>query len=704
MTTAIHRLVTHSGFDEAAVLLDAAGLSTLLGAEVEITHLRIKPGHNLLVAWRRADSGEYGWTEATRDPAKFANACRRAHRLNQSLQVHTDGEVKVFSGPVWADRKLGKALTGLQQKDLRILRYNPQRRLVAQTADERVIRVHADSVAHLSQTSLRWQHLGLPAVSVAGDANLAASPRWGQGDLLTTRSLSGSHLAGKMIARLHARGESRAGELAAVPADPLAAAAAVAEIAPDLAESATRLGQRLAVLLPSLTTTDPTTELHGDLSPDQILVSDTGGEAEIRIIDFDRAGAGPASRDIASYLASCRLAGCEELGEQFLAGYRAAGGRLPWVSVATWQAYAFLTFALTPMRRGRPDWPEHLRHAVTLAEQAVALLPPRRVEIEGRTWLVNRAWADHPEALTLELRHPDTGQLRAGRWDGGGLRACPSGEDPRLALPAGEVVSHRAGKRAVVRATDGESYIKVVRAGRVRNLVAGITRARPFAVGFRMPAVRETGETTVTFAALGGHSLHTPELFTTTQWRQAWREVITGLRQVWDAGGDDSGSAVHTAADEAAVLDTWAARALAFVTDPAGLLEVVAAAKTGLAELPEPELVPCHRDLHGKQLLWTPGEKPALLDVDTACLADRAIDLGNLRAHALWRQRQEVWDQVAARAVIETIDTAGATPATVLAYQRATLARLVCVYAFRPKYHRQAMALLAELQDGASQR
>lgn len=696
MKTPTQRLVTHSGFEQAAVLFDAASLSTLLGLPVEITHLRIKPGHNLLVAWRQAATGEYGWTEATRDPDKFANACRRAARLGQALQIHAEDEVKIFSGPVWADRKLAKSLAGLQQKDLKILRYNPQRRLVALTSDGLVVRVHADSVAHLSQTSSRWQRLGLPVISMFGRANLAVSPRWGQGDLLATGSLDGAHLAGKMIARLHSRGEVRAGKLDAVPADPLAAAAAVAEIAPELAETVSHLGKRLAVLLPALAAAEPSTELHGDLSPDQILVSDMTGETAIRIIDFDRAGTGPASRDIASYLAFCQLEGNQELGEQFLAGYRAAGGQVPWVGVAVWQAYAFLTFALTPMRRGKSDWPELLRQAVALAAQALDLLPPRSAILDGKTWVVNRAWADHPEALTVELTQQQSGQVRAGRWSADGLSTYLPGNDPKLVLPAGKVVSHRAGKRAVVRVHDGGSFTKVVRAGRVQNLVEGITRARNFATGFRLPEVRAISQTAVTFAALDGRSLHTPGSFTATEWQRAWREVITGLEQVWGCG--DGGTApVHTAKDEATVLDTWAARALAFVTDPAGLLQAVEEAKTGLAALPEPDLVACHRDLHSKQLLWTPGEKPGLLDVDTACLADRAVDLGNLRAHALWRHRQGVWDEPAMQAVIEAIDAAGAARPAVLAYQRATLARLVCVYAFRPKYHRQAEELLAEL-------
>ncbi len=691
MTDPITRLITHSGIHQAGLLLDAAELSALLGRRVAITHLRIKPGHNTLVAWRDDETGEHGWTEATVDGDKFANAARRAGRLGEQLDVHEQGDVIVFSGSVWADRKLARSLTGLPREGLHVLRYNPQRRLVAATPDGLVVRVHADSVAHLSQTSARWQRLGIPAISMFGRAHLAVSPWWGEGDLLTTRSAAGSHTAGEEIARLHAAGQTTAGGLTPLGTDPVAAASAIAEVVPELAERAHRLGEHLSILLPVLSADEPLTELHGDLSPDQILVSDTG---EIRIIDFDRAGTGPASRDLGSYLAFCRLVGTESLGERFLAGYRAAGGTARWVNVAAWQAYACLTFALTPMRRGEPDWPSRIGRAVTLAEESLDLIPPAAVDVDGESWLVNRAWADKPDALTLELKHPDTGRVRGGRWGSDGLTAHEPGRDPRLELPAGHVVSQRAGKRAVVRSCDGSSHTKVVRAGRAGKIVEGITRAQAFASGFRMPEVLSSTDSTVTLSTLAGRSLHIPELFTVDEWELAWDEVMVGLQRAW--AGDIVDAPVHSPTEEIEVLDTWLRKALAFVDDPAGLLSAVAAAQDGLAGLPESTPVPCHRDLHSKQLLWDPRLGAGLLDVDTVCLADPALDLGNLRAHALWRQRQGVWDERSTRAVLTAIDAVPADRAAVRAYEQATLVRLVCVYAFRPRYRTAAMALLTD--------
>src|SRR5699024_3308901 len=109
-----------------------------------------------------------------------------------------------------------------------------------------------------------------------------------------------------------------------------------------------------------------------------------------------------------------------------------------------------------------------------------------------------------------------------------------------------------------------------------------------------------------------------------------------------------------------------------------------------LANLPEERLRPAHRDLHDKQLLWSEQSGPGLLDVDTACLADPALDLGNLRAHTLLRRLQGVWPpsraETVAFCVDETAQRIGAPLPTVAVYEQAALLRLGFVYAVRPQY------------------
>lgn len=679
-------LLVHDG------LLDATFLTGLLGRRVEISHLRIKPGRNVLVAWRDTDTHEHGWTEATVDGDKFANAARRAERLGHPLTVHRQGGLWLFSGPVHADRKLAKPLRQLSGQGWQVLRYNPQRRLVAVTGDGLVVRVHATSAEHLGAISARWQGYGVPAITMFGHGHVAVSPWWGVADLQARPSVAGTRAAGAALAKLHAAGKVEG--LPEVPVTVPTSVTAVAAFAPGYAARVRELGERLSVLLPELGHREPATELHGDLSPDQVLVDEAG---QIRLIDFDRAGVGPASRDVGSFLAACHRMGRAQQGAEFLRGYREAGGVVDPVNIAVWEAYAHLSSALNALRHGESNWEQQLDHILAVAEGALEFTPPAQVELAGQSWTVNRAWPDSKVGLAVELKNPATGQLRAGSWSMGELTAQAPGTDPKLVIPEGEVVSHRLRKRAVVRAADGQSYTKVVRTGNAAAILEGTRRAAAFRAGFRMPEICGWTGDTVTLATLEGRSMHSPGLFSQQEWRRAWAEVVAGLQAAWATGAGEG--PVHSVAEECEVLRGWAGKALAFVDKPGDLLDATEQACAGLLALPEPELVACHRDLHSKQLLWAADTGPGLLDVDTACRADRALDAGNLRAHARWRQQQGVWSAAQTRVVLEEIDRAGVDEQALEAYQYATLVRLVCVYAFRPRYRAQAMALLAEISS-----
>src|SRR5699024_4337452 len=97
---------------------------------------------------------------------------------------------------------------------------------------------------------------------------------------------------------------------------------------------------------------------------------------------------------------------------------------------------------------------------------------------------------------------------------------------------------------------------------------------------------------------------------------------------------------------------------------------------------------------------------PALLDVDTATAGDPALDAANLRAHATWRELQGIWTEEQAAVVREEIDRAGARsgicPETLAAYESGTIARIACVYAFRPRWRAAARALAASLDQTGS--
>lgn len=349
---------------------------------------------------------------------------------------------------------------------------------------------------------------------------------------------------------------------------------------------------------------------------------------------------------------------------------------------------------------------------------APATLPPAEVEAEGTVWAVDRCWPSGEDGeLAVEVSAGDA--LRAGLWRDGSLELSPADADPKLKALAplvaagGTVVSWRPRKRAVVRTAvaEGEAFTKVVRAGKARGILDGIERARPFEAGFRTPQVLDSTEATVTFAALPGRSLHDESAFTDAEWARAWADIADALAVARrarpdGAAGHSDGSApaalpVHGPEQEAAVLEDWLERTAAWTGAQPRFAHAVEKAGQTLRGLPVVGNVPTHRDLHDKQLLWDPELGPGLLDVDTACLGDPALDLGNLRAHALWRERQGVWSPARADVVRRTVDEltmAVDLPAPrVGLYEYATLLRLRCVYALRPRYARAAADLEAEL-------
>ncbi|MFT3877375.1 MAG: phosphotransferase [Propioniciclava sp.] len=335
-----------------------------------------------------------------------------------------------------------------------------------------------------------------------------------------------------------------------------------------------------------------------------------------------------------------------------------------------------------------------------------AVLPPLAADLDGARWTVHRAWAAERGSMPVELRRD--GRVRGGYWDGVRFTVLPPDADGRL--PAlgeacrrggapGVVVSHRPGRRAVVRGGDG-AYRKVVRPGRAASVLAGVSRAAAFDGPFRMPAVLDHNDAVVAFAALPGRSLHEGEGWSLAEWDRAWGEVLAAWAEAVARGVRIDGWPVHDAESEARVLSEWVDRAAPYGAPAPGWREACERTITRLLRLgPSPAGArPIHRDLHDKQLLWDAVAGPGLLDVDTACAGEPAIDLGNLRAHARWRHLQGLWTAEQTTRVTGHIDAvslgAGCAPERVLVFQDAALLRLSCVYAMRPRWRPRVPALL----------
>lgn len=329
-------------------------------------------------------------------------------------------------------------------------------------------------------------------------------------------------------------------------------------------------------------------------------------------------------------------------------------------------------------------------------------LPPT-VTVDDVSYRLRRAWPDG-RGCAIELT--DGEQIRAGRYDGERIVVPAAGHDPGLpALPAllrrGRLVSHRWGKRAVVRTHNGRHYLKVVRPGRVGAIVAGILRGAAFDGPFLTPDIAAVTPSYVTFTTVPGTSLHEAALFEPSDWDRAWSQVLEAWRVTTSRTELRSAGPVHDATAEALVLHRWVRAAAAVLSeDDHERLAAAARRIAGRLETAVPgPVVPAHRDLHDKQLLWSATTGPAVLDLDTACCADAALDLANLRAHAAWRHYQGLWSRSQSEAVFcqvdETAGRRGIEIATLNAYHDASLLRLGCVYAFRPDWERQASAIRA---------
>ena len=776
-------LTSHARLPGAGLLLDPDRLSALLGREVALDRVRIKPCAGVLISHRAAPVGteerghalaDVGWVQLVDSRDKRDGILRRAARGGIEVTEHPEairaardsasssetgsdtGDVPfLLSGGIDSDPRLGREIHSVLRRlrtgaAPRVLSYNPGRHVVLTLPDSgEVLRVAGRSLEDLLQVSRHWEDLGLPVTAQSRWKDRPAvlvSEHWGTGDLAGLadhpQAPAAARRLGEVIARLHtADVEGRDLPSARIGAVVPATTDAVRDLLPHRARRLDRLSQRLQGSMEEM---GPQVLIHGDLSPDQVLLAPTGDGPEIRVVDLDRSGLGPRSADLGSWLAACLLEGSEGAAAAFLAGYADHSALPSPEELATWTARALLSAALDPMRRYSEAWLPAVEERLALAEtvldrpdrlplpqlpatpastpaSAPTPLVPAQLEHDGELLLVRRAWADDGRGLPLELEDAAGSQLRAARLNPatGEVSVFEAGTDPRLPAlarvlaedPGSEIVSHRPGKRAVVRTSDPQGrtrYVKIVRRGRTEKLLAAIARTDSFDGPFRTAPVLASDEETVTFAELPGHLLHDGLPTEDGTWQRAWRATL----DAWTDAVETSRTrplppGVHGPVEEAELLEDWCERA--DVVDPAGAqirgraVEAALSELSRLSDVERPALI--HRDLHDKQILWLEGHPPALLDVDTATTGDPALDAANLRAHATWRELQGIWSADQAAVMREEVDRAagraGIEPQVLAAYESGTIARLACVYSFRPQWRQAATALAASLVPGS---
>ena len=378
---------------------------------------------------------------------------------------------------------------------------------------------------------------------------------------------------------------------------------------------------------------------------------------------------------------------------------------------------------------------------------------PRRVtDSAGSVWTVQRAWpGTSPGSYVLEVRSPDRPGVLAGHFNNGAFEAITV-DDPRLPALAvesakGEIVVHRAHKRAVLRAPD--AYIKVFRPGRALAAAAShsITGAALAEGGFNTPRLVSAGPDVLVFSRLMGRSFyelgHSQTGITDAsyaamwaQWSRAWAGTVTAACSSAFQGSLQQ-LPLRDAGKEAASLQRWVdhwlrhSEGIAEAAPARAALLAQAQAVTGtlLSTAPDP-VGWAHGDLHDKQMLGrqvlearesggrmltgrksggqVPGGSssqtaarsaaPGLLDFDESCRAEAALDLANLDVHLELRWRQNLLSTrryaIAHAAVVSAAERLHVSPHRFSAYAASTRLRLACLYSFRPPWGADAASYL----------
>ncbi|MEO5780946.1 MULTISPECIES: phosphotransferase family protein [Arthrobacter] len=400
-----------------AAVLDDGRLSELMGEDVRITRVRYKPHTSVLVAFVRTRDGseDHGWavTRAADPGAKLAGRAADSAQNGGGIRfLHPEPlnrDAFIAVGSAADDWALRKNLRWLAQRGLgrlgavprpgelldgtaQVLRYNPERRLVLLEPAPGAAIVIKTAAQPINESAERWLHERLQAQRVPvlpwlGDAHCSrrgtrASPAWGNGDLAGGGTPLSARHAGNALAALHGitgpesgagagPGAVRGAPRGEAPDQLAATLGMVAALVPDLEAPAARVAARLRRRLEDVTAGVAPVLIHGDFSPDQVLVSG----ADVRLIDFDRARYGAAESDLGSFAAVEEIRrwqadpGPGPVTDDLLEGYSDAGGRFDPAAVTVWAAWRLFCNSVDPFRDRAADWAEAIgRHLDRAAE------------------------------------------------------------------------------------------------------------------------------------------------------------------------------------------------------------------------------------------------------------------------------------------------------------------------------------------------
>lgn len=385
--------------DPGALTEVVARGGTALAGPAQVHRLRLKPGRSVqaAVVAPLAGGGTRWWLLTGFGPAGLPKLGKDAAAGGEEAVV--DDRDRWCLAPATTDRalRLHRAWAALVGADpaaegaVEVLAYNPRRRLVARATgphgDGLVVKVYADPALRLPRTidhALVAAGVPTPARTVlpGTHARRVQAARWVEGREADPAT-DGTALA-RALGVLHRSDVLVPGRVlgaADLAAATAAAARSLGALLPDLAVPVARVARVIGDALLHLDADRPSSSgvlahpalgavglLHGDLSPDQVVVR----AGETWLLDLDDCRRGPLAWDAATWTAAQVAVGATEPCQ------------LPGTEPAPLlQAAALVLRSVEPFRRRRPSWDETARRMVALATELVGSGPARRAVRDG---------------------------------------------------------------------------------------------------------------------------------------------------------------------------------------------------------------------------------------------------------------------------------------------------------------------------------
>lgn len=357
-------------------------LGEVLEADVRIDRVRYKHGRSAVASWtadRETPFGRHGVVVVQSDAAKAAKSLVAAGRTaTPAMTVPGSRELAVVTG-VLGDRSLARTLERLLRErpglldGAALLRHNPLRRQVWRVADAgstHVLRVGTHDVTTRHRVLSELATSGTPVVAPTSAPTPTSEllPWWGRGDLASLRpgdaASAAARAAGRAALSLHRCGA----EVPGLRPDDRASTSVRGTAAVLAPETSARVSHLVRAVEQRVAAAERVVPLHGDLSADQVLVDARG---DVRLVDLDRLGTGPAERDLGSFAAVAHLQQRPDLLAALLTGYADAGGAWTATHLDAWTAQGLLARLAEPFRTRDPHWRARWDATLDLVEEVL---------------------------------------------------------------------------------------------------------------------------------------------------------------------------------------------------------------------------------------------------------------------------------------------------------------------------------------------